>query len=220
MACLSLTPLKDWIHPGRWLTLATEHLLLGWDWDPPPFLKSNDTWFQPNSTGWEVTPCAQIAAFRHADCGWLMGGSAGERRGSALIEETSTNTPRWSYMPSSDCAHLPSHLLCALITTGIQGPPAPHTHSGTGGLPLQGFRSEIHNNEDSKFTSPIGSAFWETQQMGSNCRPVVGTLLTNTQVAVYRAFWNRMWLGSWGWRSNYQHLSFLFNEGECGKRPC
>lgn len=56
--------------------------------------------------------------------------------------------------------------------------------------------------------------------MGSNCRPVVGTLLTNTQVAVYRAFWTGMRLGSWGRRSNYQHLSFLFNEGECGKRPC
>lgn len=87
-------------------------------------------------------------------------------------------------------------------------------------LLLQDFWSGICNNEDSKFSSPIGNAVWETQQMGSNCRPVVGTLLTNTQVAVYRAFWNRMWLGSWGWQSNYQHLSFLFNEGECGKRLC
>lgn len=76
----------------------------------------------------------------------------------------------------------------------------------------------MHNSEDSKFTSAIGSALWETEQMGSNCRPVVGTLLTNAQVAVYRAFWNQMWLGSWGRPSNYQHLSFLFNEGECGKR--
>lgn len=74
----------------------------------------------------------------------------------------------------------------------------------------------IHNLESSKSTSATG----ENEQMESNCRPVVGTLLTNTQVAVYRAFWNRMWLGSWGQQSNYQHLSFLFNEGECGKQPC
>lgn len=74
----------------------------------------------------------------------------------------------------------------------------------------------IYNLESSEFTSAIGG----NEQMDSNCRPVVGALLTNTQVAVYRAFWNRMWLGSWGQQSNYQHLSFLFNEGECGKQSC
>ena len=126
MACLSLTPLKDWIHPGRWLTLTTEHLLLGWDWDPPPFLKSNDTWFQPNSTGWEVTPCAQIAAFRHADCGWLMDGSAGERRGLLWLRRPA-QTPHDGHI----CHHLivPTFLhiyyvrSLQLVSRGLQ----PHT---------------------------------------------------------------------------------------------
>lgn len=114
--------------------------------------------------------------------------------------------------------------------TGIHRPP-PHTSPppphprptcspGTSSLLLQGFGSGSRNNEASKFTGLIGTAFGETQQMGPNCRPVVGTLLTNTQGAVHRAFWNRMRLGSWGRRSNYRHLSFLFNEGGCGARPC
>lgn len=138
---------------------------------------------------------------------------------SALIKEVSTDTPRRTYVHS-----LPPPSFTFIIGThhGLcLGPSStPSTsHSGTSGLLLRGFRSGIRDNEDSKFTSLPGNAHWETQQMGSNCRPVVGTLLTNTQVAVYRAFWNRMWLGSWGRLSNYQHLSFLFNEGECGNRP-
>lgn len=123
---------------------------------------------------------------------------------------------------SRRCKHLP---LLSLIK------PYPHwvlarTHSrslqlktptlGPMTCAKHGFQSRgIHNLESSKFPT-IG----ENEQMDSNCRPVVGTLLTNTQVAVYRAFWNRMQLGSWGRQSNYQHLSFLFNEGECGKQPC
>lgn len=188
--------------------------------DPPLFLKNNDTWFQPNSTGWEMTPWTQIVAVRHAECGWLTDVSWRRKEGSALIEETKRKHPMmviyaiiWLRPPSL------AFILRALVMTGTQGPPAPVTHSGTGGLPLQGS-GQITTMRTPSSPAPVGSAFWETQQMGSNCRPVVGTLLTNTQVAVYRAFGTRYWLGSWGWRSNYQHLGFLFNEGECGKRAC
>lgn len=140
-------------------------------------------------------------------------------------------------LPPGNHSHIPCHQLIGptFLTvmsrsydwyppSGPLPPPTPSptadAPSGTSSLLLQGFWSGIRNNEASKFTGLVGTAFGETHQMGPNCRPVVGTLLTNTQVAEHGAFWNRMRLGSWGRRSNYRHLSFLFNEGGCGARPC
>lgn len=160
---------------------------------------------------------------------WSLG-TSGSRQGMASLKINQLEREGSVESPGANSMCIPCHHLimptflnfyyrCSLGLIHSASAPRP-PDSGTRSLLLQGFWSGIHNNGDSKFTSLIGNALWETQQMGSNCRPVVGTLLTNTQVAVYRAFWNRMWLGSWGRQSNYQHLSFLFNEGECGKRPC
>lgn len=98
--------------------------------------------------------------------------------------------PSW---PWSRHVHLPSHLSRALVTTCVRppGPRPPVRGRASRRLP-QRVRPGIRDKEGSKFASLIGSAPRETQQMGSNCRPVAGTLLTNTQVAGHGAFWNRM----------------------------
>lgn len=61
---------------------------------------------------------------------------------------------------------------------------------------------------------PLAMLNAQPNRWESNCRPVVWTLLTNAQVAIYRAFWNWIWAGSRGTPVNYQHLNFLFNAGK------